>query len=763
MLVINPQKGAKLQYTRVKRAVSAVVIDGADVDATPDFVHVSGTVTFTPLLAKGDVVQHAGPKGPESLVLAPIECRISDGIIMHRGQEGVFLAAGGEGVQPDVIQWKATFSNMQAGGWAFTLKPVMFDAVPGGDVDLTLVSPITGASEPIVRGPAGVGLKSITVEGSELVVTVTSEAGDRVMTRIPLEDVVRAEADQAVASAQAAIKADVDVAVESAAAAKLSQDAAAKSATDAQNAASQTVATTQAAIKADVDAAAKSASDAQTAASKTVESAQAAIKADVGAAAASAASAQDSAATAITQAETATTQAGTATTQAKAASTSAANAKTSETNSKTSETNAGKSATTAINEANRAKTEADRAAQKATEVANTVEGNYSPVGHHHVWADIDDKPATFPPSEHTHTWDVVKNKPATFPPDAHTHTVSQITNLDNGFAGVSISPSVSGNSVVKRDGSGNVVVPATPGYDTSAASKAYVDAQDVKVTALGASVDLNTITKTGAYHQNLTANAQNGKNYPIGQAGLLEVFNPDASMTYQRYTAYGDYNKVFTRGLYNNAWGAWKEVSTAGHTHASADITDAGNGYTLTSTSTNGRKLVQISTNGTLEVHANNMTNGNNNAVTNKAYVDAQDAKQLTASEVEAQGASPAAGKVVRRDSAGQVLVPTTAGGSNTAVSRSELTSGLAGKANTSHTHTLSQISDLPNTATSSFAANTVMTRDGNGRAQVTMPRSDADIANKQYVDNAVASGSKIQVVSSLPSYPDSSTVYIVV
>ncbi|HCG2985301.1 hypothetical protein ACL1CN_10290 [Corynebacterium striatum] len=474
-----------MKYTRVKRAVSAVVIDGADSDANPDFVKVNGNVTFTPLLKAGDVVQYAGPKGPESLVLAPIECRISDGIIMHRGQEGVYLVAGGEGVQPDVIQWKATFSNMQAGGWAFTLKPVMFDAVPGGEVDLTLVSPIAGASEPIVRGPAGVGLKSITVEGSELVVTVTSEAGTYVMSRIPLEDVVRAEADQAVASVQAAIKADADKAVESAAAAKESEDAAAKSASDAQNAASETVATAQAAIKDDVAAAAKSASDAQTAASKTVESAQSAIRTDVDAAAASASAAQVSAATATTQAETATTQAGTATKQANAAAMSADSAKASEANAKDSEKNAGASAATAVSEANRAKTEADRAAQKATETANSIEGNYSPVGHRHVWSDIDNKPAAFPPSAHTHpvgdveglqaaldgkaavehthtwdevtgkpdlastweqvkdkpeafptTWDEVKGKPAAFPPEAHTHTTAQVTGLDAHLTGI---------------------------------------------------------------------------------------------------------------------------------------------------------------------------------------------------------------------------------------------------------------------------------------------------------------------------------------
>lgn len=522
-----------MQYTRVKRAVSAVVIDGADSDANPDFVKVNGNVTFTPLLKAGDVVQYAGPKGPESLVLAPIECRISDGIIMHRGQEGVYLVAGGEGVQPDVIQWKATFSNMQAGGWAFTLKPVMFDAVPGGEVDLTLVSPIAGASEPIVRGPAGVGLKSITVEGSELVVTVTSEAGTYVMTRIPLEDVVRAEADQAVASVQAAIKADVDKAVESAAAAKESEDAAAKSASDAQNAASETVATAQAAIKTSVDAAAKSATDAQTAASKTVESAQSAIRSDVDAAAASASAAQASASTATTQAETATTQAGTATKQANAATTSAKNAKTSETNAKTSETNAGKSATTATNEANRAKMEADRAAQKAKETANSIEGNYSPVGHRHVWSDIDDKPAAFPPSAHTHpvgdveglqaaldgkaavehthtwdevtgkpdlastweqvkdkpdafptTWDEVKGKPESFPPAPHTHTTAQVEGLDDALAGKADKGHK--HKVEDVDGVADVLSSVSKEIEAKA-DKSYVDSKVSEVRAFAAS------------------------------------------------------------------------------------------------------------------------------------------------------------------------------------------------------------------------------------------------------------------------------------
>ena len=205
-----------MKYTRVRRAVSAVVIDSWDKDRNPEHIKVNGNVTFTPLLKDGDVVQWAGPNGPESLVLAPIQCRISDGIIMHRGGEGVYLAAGGDGCEPSLIQWKATFSNMQAGGWAFKLKPVMFDAVPDGEVDLTMVAPVAGASEPIVRGPAGTGIDNIKVDGAELVITARSEAGVFEMARIPLEDVVRAEADAAAKNAADTVRKEFTTAAASA-------------------------------------------------------------------------------------------------------------------------------------------------------------------------------------------------------------------------------------------------------------------------------------------------------------------------------------------------------------------------------------------------------------------------------------------------------------------------------------------------------------------------------------------------------------------
>lgn len=276
-----------MQYTRVRRAVSAVVIDSWDEDRDPEHIKVNGRVTFTPLLKDGDVVQWAGPKGPESLVLAPIECRISDGIIMHRGGEGIYLAAGGEGCEPSLIQWKATFSSMQAGGWAFKLKPVMFDAVPDGEVDLTMVAPVAGASEPIVRGPAGTGIDKIRVEKGELVITARSEAGTFEMARIPLEDVVKAEAKTAaeLASKQTveSVRSEFDTAITTA------KDEAAKATEAAEN-----ITTHEENAATSATNAGTSETNAANSATKAAESAEAAASSE-GKASASAKAAQTSA------------------------------------------------------------------------------------------------------------------------------------------------------------------------------------------------------------------------------------------------------------------------------------------------------------------------------------------------------------------------------------------------------------------------------------------------------------------------------------
>lgn len=51
-----------------------------------------------------------------------------------------------------------------------------------------------------------------------------------------------------------------------------------------------------------------------------------------------------------------------------------------------------------------------------------------------AWADITDKPSSFPPSAHTHDWADVTGKPTTFAPSAHKHPVADITTTNSPTA-----------------------------------------------------------------------------------------------------------------------------------------------------------------------------------------------------------------------------------------------------------------------------------------------------------------------------------------
>lgn len=78
-------------------------------------------------------------------------------------------------------------------------------------------------------------------------------------------------------------------------------------------------------------------------------------------------------------------------------------------------------------------------------------------------------------------------------------------------------------------------------------------------STLGATVDLNTLTNPGRYHQDANANALTGSNYPIANAGLLEVAaSADGLFVYQEYTQYrsGAYSRRFSAPSWSRAWSA---------------------------------------------------------------------------------------------------------------------------------------------------------------------------------------------------------------
>ena len=406
-----------LEFTLVRRAIRLAAIDGPDAGDNPDILQAQGSVLFEPVIRKGDSIQVQTRDGSETYALAPIECPINDGIISHRGQDGVKLPAGGEAANPPLIRWKATFSRMQAGGKSFTLAPVIFDAVPGGEIDLTMVAPVAGAPEGVVRGPRGTSLESIIVDGSELVFTAVDDAGSFEIARIPLDDVVRAEADAAAAAAVDGVETVLAATVDAANAARDDAKGHADRAVSAKNAA-------QAA-----QAAAESARDA----AATSESNAAQSEADAAGFAELAEQYKNAAG--VHESNAAQSEINAAQAESNAAASEQA-AATSASNAATSEANAQDSATAAAGSASEAAAHADRAEQAADpdglrdeitqQIADLVDG---------APEDLDTirEVAEYAQANRDIT-DALNAAIGAKANKTHTHTVSQVEGLDDALA-----------------------------------------------------------------------------------------------------------------------------------------------------------------------------------------------------------------------------------------------------------------------------------------------------------------------------------------
>jgi hypothetical protein len=66
--------------------------------------------------------------------------------------------------------------------------------------------------------------------------------------------------------------------------------------------------------------------------------------------------------------------------------------------------------------------------------------SFPPSAHTHLWAEISDRPTTMTPTAHTHLWADITDKPVTFAPSAHTHddylTASQANGLYQAIGSV---------------------------------------------------------------------------------------------------------------------------------------------------------------------------------------------------------------------------------------------------------------------------------------------------------------------------------------
>ena len=295
---------------------------------------------------------------------------------------------------------------------------------------------------------------------------------------------------------------------------------------------------------------------------------------------------------------------------ASAASKSAGDASSSATAAKTAETKASSQASEAAKSATAAKKDADRAAGVADSTSwkgdqLTVNGKTSP----HLTGPKGDRG----PAGESGKWSDLTNVPKKFPPEDHKHKVADITDLPT------IEKNAKPSTLVQRWSDGTLSVPSNPGNsDNSATSKWYVDTTTFprEIADLD-DADLNDVTSTGTYRQNFVVKAKTELNYPSGQAGLLEVFNPDGSMVYQRYTEFGDNNKIWTRGSYRKSWSKWKQVAQDGHTHTVSEISD----LPKIDKNVSGDSLVQRYGNGAILVTDPPPTS---TSATSKAYVDAR-------------------------------------------------------------------------------------------------------------------------------------------
>ena len=221
-----------LNYCLVTQNLASIIEDSTtDSDRFPDVSDISGEVIFTPNIANGKAYQLVDSQGKAYTVpVSRVRAKIINGEIKHENETGIYLFAAGVGSNPDKITYSVEYRNLRSGELSFSLSPLKFEAIPGGEVDLTMATPVIGATpagttkgdkgdkgDPFlyedftpeqiddlkgpltladltperletIKGPQGdrgPGIHSVSVDGSDLVFTV-DENGIVEVSRVPL-------------------------------------------------------------------------------------------------------------------------------------------------------------------------------------------------------------------------------------------------------------------------------------------------------------------------------------------------------------------------------------------------------------------------------------------------------------------------------------------------------------------------------------------------------------------------------------------------
>ena len=683
----------ELKYCLVTQNIASVLEDSrVDDDRFPDIELVSGDVTFTPNVPTGSSYQVELTNGQwYSVPLGRIKAKIVNGKIFHEDDRGVYLFAAGSGSNPSKISYSVSYSNLRAGGVPVSLNSFSFQAVPDGEVDLTRVMPVSGASPAgSIRGPRGTSLESIEVEDSNLVFTAVNDAGTFEMARIPISHVVEAEAREAARQAAEGV-AEIT----------------------ASNLAASESFKTQAGAHAD---------RAEAAADDTVADASAQLEGYVG------------------DAQTAATSADASD---KSAAAHRAAAKTSETNAKSSETKAKASETKSTTEANRsetARTGAEAAQGKAESAAVKAEGMRDSAATHSASAERSKAAASQSASEAKASENRAQELADAFDVNAiqqeietriaalvdgapedlntlreiaelassnktvqeqltgaiagkadktHTHSQSQVTGLSAALNN-------------KADKTHTHETSQVVGLDDALASKANKTHTHAQTEVTGLSTALsNKADKTHTHSQSQItglATALEGKADTSHTHAQSEITGLSTALSGKANTSHTHSQSQIT-GLST----ALNGKAAKSHTHTSADISNT----TSELMSTNPNRVVRTNADGAISIHNHTIT-GDYSAA-NKAYVDGEVAKKANSSHKHTTAdITNFATEMGKKANTSHTHSQSDITGLSTALSGKAdsththtqgevtgLTAALNGKAAKSHTHTTSQISGL--------------------------------------------------------------------
>ena len=318
-------------------------------------------------------------------------------------------------------------------------------------------------------------------------------------------------------------------------------------------------------------------------------------------------------------------------------------------------------------------------------------------------------------------------------PTGHKHTIADISDL-------TVSKSVTSDHVVQRTTGGNVSVPTTPNANTSAASKSYVDAQVSTMTNTSHTHTKSSITDLEDISTTATAN-HIVKRTTGGNITVPTTPNASGSATSKAYVDTEVGKKANTSHTHTiaNITGLQAALNTAGssvHTHVSADVDDSVYGDSTTAPN----RLVKTGTDGYLQAPITPTAASHS---TSKSYVDTEVGKKANTSHTHTisqitdltVSTGTTSGHVVQRITSGNITVPATPNTSTSAASKGYVDTEVGKKANTSHTHTKANITDLETVSTGS-TGNHIVKRNTDGNITVpTTPNANTSAASKYYVD----------------------------